>query len=412
VYANYSPGSIFFPRVHLVNSHASLNGFLTLADKFLQAQGIAFDVDGKPKLRGNIFLPISLAKLRAGSQLKDAIDPGQKVDVDLNIEPSDLGEISDALFGQKSLGGTVSGRVSVFGGVDALQGWANLRGEELATANDAARLSGGADLRFAAGTLNTTISLVLAGCSPVEVQASLPIRLTRWDEATVSEPLSATVNIPALFANRLPRYISHDALREGIISGRADVAGSLRHPSISGDVQLIDGKLGLTSLNLTDASARLSFKGNNAAVDFLNLASPEIDLSLRGSIDFGDLTALDVRLTASTALIDLAPRRTSECVSRIRVTPLSVEEPVVANIDSIGFRGSLFSKSWTVSLTDHRPDEVIGLVDAAAAIRSFPFCAGEKENGSVLTFGCQRRSFPQPEPPPKKRRPQRHRKSS
>lgn len=411
VQADYSPGSIFFPRVHLVNAQASLNGFLTLADKFLQAQAVAFDVNGKPKLRGNVFVPLSLSKLRAGSRIKDAIDPGQKVDVDVNIEPTDLAELSNALFGRRSFTGIVSARVSIFGGVDALQGWANLHGQDLAAQNDAARLSTEADVRFAAGTLNTKVSLGLAGCSPVEVQASFPIRLTSWDEAVASEPLSATVNIPAVFANRLPRYVSHDALRDGIISGKMDVAGSLRHPSISGDLQLSNGKLGLTTLNLTDASTRLTFKGDTAIVDFLNLASPEIDLSLRGSVDFADLTAMELRLTASAAVVDLAPRRTAECVSRIRVTAISADEPIVANIDSIALRGSLFSKSWTVSLTDHRPDDVSGSVDAAGAIRSFPFCRDEKENGAALTFGCERRSPPEPVPAPKKRRISRHRKS-
>jgi hypothetical protein len=147
-------------------------------------------------------------------------------------------------------------------------------------------------------------------------------------------------------------------------------------------------------------------------VDFLNLASPEIDLSLRGTVDFADLTAVELRLTASTGVIDLTPRRTGECVNRIRVTPVPMEEPLVANIDGIAFRGSLFSKAWTVSMTDHRADDVSGLIDATAAIRSFPFCADEKENGSALTFGCQRRSLPQPEPTPKKRRTSRHRRAS
>jgi autotransporter translocation and assembly factor TamB len=293
-----------------------------------------------------------------------------------------------------------------------LQGWANLRTQELATANDASRLSTEADLRFAAGTLNTRISLTLTGCSPVEVQASLPIRLSNWDEASATEPVSATVTVPALFANRLPRYLSHDVLRDGIISGKTDIAGSLRHPSISGDLQLSNGKLGLTNFNLTDASARLTFKGDNAVIDFLNLANQEIDLSLRGSVDFADLTAIELRLTASEAVVDLAPRRSAQCVNRIRVTALPAQEqPIVANIDAVALRGSLFSKPWSVSLTDHRPDEAGGAVEAAAAIRSFPFCADEKESGSPIIFGCERRSLPQPEPSPKKRRISRHRKA-
>jgi hypothetical protein len=81
---------------------------------------------------------------------------------------------------------------------------------------------------------------------------------------------------------------------------------------------------------------------------------------------------------------------------------------MVANIDAVALRGGLFSKPWTVSLTDHRSDDVTGAVEAAAAIRSFPFCTDEKENGSALIFGCERRSPAKPEPAPKKKR---HRKT-
>ena len=84
--AAYAPGNIFFRQAHLTNEHASLNGFVTIASNYLQLQAVALDVNGKAKLRGNIFLPIAISKISQGTNLLNALDPRQKVDLDLDIE--------------------------------------------------------------------------------------------------------------------------------------------------------------------------------------------------------------------------------------------------------------------------------------------------------------------------------------
>ncbi|HEY2125519.1 MAG TPA: hypothetical protein VGG94_08670, partial [Chthoniobacterales bacterium] len=352
--ADYGPGKAFFRQVHLANEHASLNGFVTVAEKYFQLQAIALDVNGKPNLRGNAFIPLSLAKVAAGARLLDALDPAQKADIDMSLDPTDVAELSRALIGRNDFTGTFSTRISFFGGVDALQGWADLHMHDLAAANDAARLSTDAEIRFSAGTMNTKASVQFTGSSPLTLESSVPVRLVDQDKTALTEALSASVNFPAIFLSRLPRYLSRDAFRDGILSGTLVFAGSLRHPTIMGDVQLTNGNLGLTPLHFSEMSGRLAFKGETASLDFLNLGNQDVSLSLRGDLRFADLNAIDLELTANQAIIDQAPRPAGDCINEIKIDPLPAGEPVIGNIDRMTFQGGLLGKPWTVALTDHR----------------------------------------------------------
>lgn len=403
VQADYSPGSLFFRQAHLTNEHASLNGFLTVADKYIQLQAIAFDLNGKPDMRGNVFIPLSLTKMTGGARWTAALDPAQKLDVDLSVDPTDLGELSTALLGHACCTGNLATRISVFGGIDALQGWADVHTRDFAMAKDAARLSGDADVRFTSGTMVAKASAQLPGCDPVTLQATLPLRIPGPADATETESLAAEINFPAVFLNRLPRYLSRDAFRDGILSGKLTLANSWRHPSISGELQLTNGKLGATPLHLSDVSGRLVFHGQRASVDFLNLGNQEIDLSFRGDLMFADLHAIDLELTSGKAVVDLGHNHGGECINDIKITPLPANESIVASIDRLAFHGGLFGEPWTLALTDHRNEPNENGADAAAAGRSFPFCTEGKGVGSILILGCE----PRPKPTPETARPRR-----
>jgi hypothetical protein len=53
-------------------------------------------------------------------------------------------------------------------------------------------------------------------------------------------------------------------------------------------VQLVNGKLASSDffLNVIGASALAIFDGTHASLEFLNLATKDVDLALRGEIDF------------------------------------------------------------------------------------------------------------------------------
>ena len=105
-------------------------------------------------------------------------------------------------------------------------------------------------------------------------------------------PLQISVDFPAIFLANAPQFFHSNILQDGILSGKISLSETLQHPSIAGDVQLINGKLsgGSDSFsNLTEASGRISFDANRASLEFLNVASKEADLALRGEIDFKDI---------------------------------------------------------------------------------------------------------------------------
>ncbi len=102
--------------------------------------------------------------------------------------------------------------------------------------------------------------------SPVNFTANLPLRIgTDWN-AFLASPLNVALDFPSIFMANAPRYFYPEIFRDGILSGNISFSGTLQHPQITGDVQLMNGKLETASLNLTEASSRLSFRGNRALV--------------------------------------------------------------------------------------------------------------------------------------------------
>ena len=406
--AAYAPGNIFFRQAHLTNEHASLNGFVTIASNYLQLQAVALDVNGKAKLRGNIFLPIAISKISQGTNLLNALDPRQKVDLDLDIEPTDLGEVATALTGRAGMTGFVAARLSIFGGLDALQGWTEVHLRDLTVANDAARSSAELDLRLAAGTLSTKAGVQFSGCNPLSLDASLPIRLGEKRDTASTERWSANLSFPALFLARLPRYLSHDFFRDGILSGKLAVTDTMRHPRVSGDVQLTNGKLAETPLHITEASGRLTFKGQTASIDFANLGNQDVALWLHGEANFSDTEAIDIRLMGTQPIIELAPHPKSDCISGVKIMPAPTIQPMLGGIDQIVLHGGVGTPDWTLTLVDSGNEQAPEPKSVAAG-RTFHFCAhAEAAEDPMLFLGCEPRPAPAPVKPPARKR-SRHR---
>jgi len=124
--------------------------------------------------------------------------------------------------------------------------------------------------------------------SPISFTAnfSLPIG-TDWNAFQLS-PLNVTFDFPSVFLAKAPQLFHPGIFQDGIVSGSISLSETLQHPRIDGDVQLINGKLsgdGWTSFDFTEAGSRIAFAGNRASVEFLNVATKDADLSLRGEID-------------------------------------------------------------------------------------------------------------------------------
>src|SRR4029077_10764597 len=135
--------------------------------------------------------------------------------------------------------------------------------------------------------------------SPMSFTANFRLQVgTDWNAFQISQ-LNITLNFPSIFLAKAPQLFHPQIFSDGILSGNISLSETLQHPHIDGDIQLTNGKLSGDaggSINLTEASGRIVFGGNRASMEFLNVATKNTDLSLRGEIDFRDTNNVTVRI--------------------------------------------------------------------------------------------------------------------
>src|SRR4029077_15117916 len=119
-------------------------------------------------------------------------------------------------------------------------------------------------------------------------------------------PLDAQLTFPIVVLASAPQFLHPPAFNEGILSGQISWSQTIQHPRILGDVQLLNAKLQNAPLDFTQASARLTFDGEHGKIEFLNAATADVDVSLRGDIDLHDLAEAKIDIFPSMPVFELA----------------------------------------------------------------------------------------------------------
>jgi len=240
--------------------------------------------------------------------------------------------------------------------------------------------------------------------SPMSLTANFPLRIgTDWNAFRIS-PLNITLNFPSIFLAKVPQLFHPQIFSDGILSGNISLSETLQHPHIDGDIQLTNGKLSGDaggSINLTEASGRIVFGGNRASMEFLNVATKNTDLSLRGEIDFQDTNNVTVRIDGATPIFDLTSHQIG-CMNKIEFVSMPFTlAPAVAELQ---FCGALFQPNWTIALKERTIAESSDIPDPDGVTREFPLCFSDNPlESATLLLG----SLPRPEAhptatPPKK----------
>ncbi|MGH8099770.1 MAG: hypothetical protein ACREIW_00635, partial [Chthoniobacterales bacterium] len=220
-----------------------------------------------------------------------------------------------------------------------------------------------------------------------------------------ASPLDAMITFPSLFLGGRPSFFFPAVFRDGILSGGLSISESLRHPRITGDVQLLNGKLENPSLNLHEANGRVTFAGNHAIIEFLNASTKDVDLSLHGEIDFRDSNALAIKINPVTAMFDFTTGA-FDCINQIDIEPAGATlAPAVTELD---FRGTLFGSTWTLGV---KQQTVTGLppgLSLADTGRNLVLCFGNGLEEKKLSLGVPPRPQPSPPKPRGKKRVKRH----
>ncbi|HEX8490997.1 MAG TPA: hypothetical protein VF626_08265, partial [Chthoniobacterales bacterium] len=234
--ADYSPDNIFFRQFRLWNSRAEFSAFVTLAPDYLHLQTLRFSLNGQPRLEGHVYVPVSHARLRQSSSWLGALNDDPIFDVDLTLDALDLGELAAAVSTPAKVSGKAAGRMQLYGASVSLEGRSEIHLRDFIFEN-APALSGDVDVQLSGGVASIKANALAPVSDAVRIEGSLPLRLEKGQAGyflNTDGPLAATLNFPAIFLAKLPRYISREVFTEGILRGNLTASGSLRHPQILG----------------------------------------------------------------------------------------------------------------------------------------------------------------------------------
>src|SRR5262249_778461 len=147
--------------------------------------------------------------------------------------------------------------------------------------------------------------IYLPKSSPISFTANfaMPFGIT-WSAFQMS-PVNISLDFPAIFLASAPWLFHSETFEDGILSGKISLSETLQQPRIAGEVQLVNGKLSSSAdsfVNAKEASGRIIFDGTRAALEFLNVATKDVDLSLRGEIDFEDVYDVTINLAGATPM--------------------------------------------------------------------------------------------------------------
>jgi hypothetical protein len=383
--ADYSPDNIFFRQFHLWNQHAELAAFVTVAKDYFQVQELRFDLNGRARVQGNVFLPLSADKIRRTSRWLEAFSADPFFDVDLTFEPIDLAELAAALKTKRDMTGWVNTQVQLSGTPASLQGKTEFHLQDFVL-DGSPGLTADAELRLGLGMVNFKAVAVARGSDPVKIEGVLPLRLDKGDAGyalSADGPLSTTLNFPAIILAKLPRYLSRGVFTRGILSGNLTIGDSVRQPLITGGVNLVDAQF----LRGPAISAGLVFKGRNAAIDFVHLRgaetpvydnpTPPVDVSARGEIDFVDPDDIKLKISPSVTVLASSPGLgADDCVSSVEFYPSPVSRSLPSRqIQEIGLDGNVHTGSFRISFPNPNgidPPEI------------FPFCHDTTAKGKTL----------------------------
>jgi hypothetical protein len=240
--------------------------------------------------------------------------------------------------------------------------------------------------------------------SPLSFTANFPLRIgTDWSAFQLS-PLNVTVDFPSIFLGKAPQLFHPQIFQDGILSGNISLSETLQHPRILGDVQLVNGKLFASSgalFNLAEVSSRIVFQGDRAWLEFFNATTKDVDVLVRGEIDFKDTSDITIRITGATPMFDLTSHLI-DCVNKIEIAPTAF--PLAPVVGELEFRGGLFQSPWTISVKEDSSTPLFGVSNPAGLARNFPLCLGTSPEEKTLLLGALPRTEAAPKAPAKRQK--------
>jgi hypothetical protein len=332
-------------------------------------------------LQGNVYLPLSIAKIRDGSDWLSALSADPFFDLDLTLDTIDLAEFAAAVKTKPDLSGTAAGKLQLSGTPVSLQGEQQFHLHDFISGGSAV-LSVDFDARLTLGILNFKAQTLVRSSEPIRAEGAIPFELRKRDngyDIGTDGPLSATLDFPAVLLANLPNYVCSGIFTRGILSGKVSASDSVSQPLITGGFNLIDGKL----LRGSTVSGAVTFQGRHATIDFARIARRTADISTKGEIDFKDAAHINLALTLNRPM-DVSALGPGDCVSGLELDAPAASDRVAVAVNRIDFRGGLFAPGWTIQLTPR------AISDENDITQRFLFC----RDGKTFSFTTTPAWFP------------------
>jgi hypothetical protein len=319
---------------------------------------------------------------------------------ELEIERFDLARKNDSLSGEGKIDLSPEHKYS-----GTLEAWTNDLRDYVSTLRGAPRRNTGAipvelQATIDSSQWDTRGVIHLPKSSPLSFTASFPLPIGVTWSAFQMSPLKVSLDFPALFLAAAPQFFPSNILEDGILSGKISLSETLARPRIVGEVQLVNGKLASSDsfFNVIGASTLAIFDGNRASLEFLNLATKEVDLALRGEIDFENTKRVVIRIAGATPIFDLMSRPV-DCVNKIEIAPAAL--PLAPAATQLEFRGPLLQSGWSVSLKEEIVSQFSSVPTPDSTERTFPLCIRTGPEEKTLLLGAVPRAEVTPQARPK-----------
>src|SRR5207302_2825133 len=239
---------------------------------------------------------------------------------------------------------------------------------------------------ISSGSWDTRAAFTLPGSSPVEFTAKFPLKIGQDWKTFLASPLEATIKFPAVVLGSAPQLLHPGIFNEGILSGSLSITQSLQRPNIVGELQLLNGVLQNAPLELNRASGRITFNGEHGTLEFVNAATKDVDLSLKGDVDFRSSNDLVVTISSTTPIFDTTTS-VQDCVREIQISPVDVT--LAPTVQEIELRGDLFGNAWKLGLKETGTSSAAAIANPLT--REFHFCGNATPQGEVFNFGIRPR---------------------
>ena len=115
------------------------------------------------------------------------------------------------------------------------------------------------------------------------------------------------------------------------------------------------------------------------------MATKDVEVALRGEIDFEEINAVVVRITGATPLFDLISRPV-DCINKIEIVPVAL--PLAPAATELEFRGGLSEPGWSVSLKEQNAIQLFTSAPPEVTTRVFPLCFETGSEEKPLSLGA------------------------